>query len=280
MLADSHIHLFRDGYKSSQIDELNVYKELMKEFAISSALVIGYEGSTWAEGNNEYLSSILPANPWMHCLGYVRLSDLDQASLLSLEGRGFEGISLYIDTELDQKGLLAVEGSTWNWLVSKKWIISINSRSHLWRLWEGILEEFPDLILLISHLGMPKNDIDSPALIDLQIHFDPIARLMRFENVYLKISGLYALEPTTPVYPYISLNPYLAHVFSHFNPGRLTWGSDFFPAMASVNLRETYEYLKDSDLLNFQTLSGVLHDNLTDLLGQVESPNSENRSEK
>ena len=69
-------------------------------------------------------------------------------------------------------------------------------------------------------------------------------------------------------------------MFSHFNPGRLTWGSDFFPAMASVNLRETYEYLKDSDLLNFQTLSGVLHDNLTDLLGQVESPNSENRSEK
>ena len=52
MLADSHIHLFENGYQNSGENTLESYLAIIEKFAISRALVVGYEGEPWAVGNN------------------------------------------------------------------------------------------------------------------------------------------------------------------------------------------------------------------------------------
>lgn len=113
MLADSHIHLFKNGFEDSRGGELSQYKVLMKKYSINCALVIGYEGSPWASGNNEYIALLLPFNPWMHALGFVRPSDLNVNRLREFDVMGFEGVSLYLSTEFDLDQLFSVDNSTW-----------------------------------------------------------------------------------------------------------------------------------------------------------------------
>ena len=158
MLADSHIHIFENGYRNSGESEISSYEELIKDHSIKCALVVGYEGETWASGNNLYISSLAQTRSWMHPLGFLEVGNLQVANLESLLALGFEGISLYIFSESEVSELLAVDESTWAWLVDHKWMISVNSKSKFWDGWLEVMRSQPELTLLISHLGLPSVD--------------------------------------------------------------------------------------------------------------------------
>ena len=52
--------------------------------------------------------------------------------------------------------------------------------------------------------------------------------LAEFPNVAVKISGLYAIDPTPP---HITAQPFIDLVFERFGSPNLHWGSDFSAAL-------------------------------------------------
>ena len=101
MLADGHIHLFENGYKNSGENEISLYEDLIKQHTIKCSLVVGYEGESWALGNNAYISSLALNRPWIHPLAFFKPGNLQVSELDNLLKLGFEGITLYIFSEQD-----------------------------------------------------------------------------------------------------------------------------------------------------------------------------------
>ena len=56
-----------------------------------------------------------------------------------------------------------------------------------------------------------------------------------FPNVYVKISGLYAVSDPPHAYPHVAAAPFLEILFQRFGVMRCCWGSDFSPALDYVN---------------------------------------------
>jgi L-fuconolactonase len=272
MLADSHIHLFANGFNDSGDDEVSQYENLIGKYSIDCALVVGYENQSWASGNNAYIASLAKSRPWLHPLAFVRIEVLAVGQLNSLVDSEFEGISLYILTEADAIALLAINENVWEWLIDHNWIVSVNSSGELWNSWQEILKRFPTLVLLISHLGLPSIDRDQLTNEDIRDTMSDIQFLCKYDNVYLKLSGFYALEPASPNYPYSTIDHYLRYIFENFSIERLLWGSDFTPALTSVTFDQTFHHLLEWPFKSPLYLSQILRDNLLNLLANRGQP--------
>ena len=270
MLADSHIHIFENGYKNSGESEISFYEELIKDHYINCALVVGYEGDSWASGNNAYISSLAETRRWIHPLGFVEVRNLQIANLESLLKLGFEGISLYIFSDSEIADLLAVDDSVWAWLVDHKWMISVNSKGKFWDSWLEVMSSQPELTLLISHLGLPSVDAQHLMPVNIALELSSVEKLQKYPNVYLKLSGFYALEQVSPIYPYPSLRNYLLYIVDNFDPNRLIWGSDFSPALATVTFPQTFEHIFGLDSSEEIRSKNILYENLIRLLSKLE----------
>ncbi len=263
MLADSHIHLFENGYQDSGKNTLETYLPLIKEFSISRALVIGYEGEPWASGNNAYIANLKKSNSWISPVAFLKASDLSLENLESLADQGFVGISLYLFSNEDVGILQNIDDGIWQLLVDKKWLISVNSKGDHWLLWMEILKRNPTLTLLISHIGLITIPTKSTSEDEIANSLTAIASLMNFSNVYLKLSGFYALEPSDSVHADQRLEPYIRYVVEKFSSDRLIWGSDFPLSLDKVSFRQTFENLNYIEPLK---LENILEDNLQRLL--------------
>ena len=263
MLADSHIHLFENGYQNSGKNTLETYLPLIHEFSISRALVIGYEGEPWALGNNAYIANFKKSNSWISPVAFLKASDLSRENLESIANQGFVGISLYVFTYEDVGILQDIDDEIWQWLVDNKWLISVNSKGDHWLLWIEVLKRNTTLTLLISHIGLITIPTKPAHEDEIAIALKTIASLMNFSNVYLKLSGFYALEPSDPVDAYRLLAPYIRYVVEKFSADRLIWGSDFPLSLDKVSFAQTFENLNSIELLK---LKKILEDNLQRLL--------------
>jgi predicted TIM-barrel fold metal-dependent hydrolase len=270
MLADSHIHIFENGYRNSGESEISSYEDLIKDYSIKCALVVGYEGEDWASGNNAYIASLAQTRRWIHPLGFVEVRNLRVSHFESLLRSGFEGISLYIFSESEITDLLAVDESVWAWLVDHKWMISVNSKGDFWNSWLEVMNSQPELTLLISHLGLPSVDAEQLTLTNIALELSTIEKLHKFNNVYLKLSGFYALEHAIPTYPYPSLRNYLLYIVDNFDHNRLIWGSDFTPALISVTFPQTFEHIFGLDSSGVIQSKNILYENLIRLLSNIE----------
>ena len=270
MLADGHIHLFENGYKDSGESEISHYEDLIKQHTIKCALVVGYEGESWASGNNAYISSLAQTRSWIHPMAFLEPGNLQVTHLENLLDLGFEGIALYIFSNQDVTDLQAVDESAWAWLVDHNWMVSVNSKGNFWNVWLDLMSSWPQLILLISHLGLPIVDADHLTIDDIALELSTISRLHNYPNVYLKLSGFYALEQVHPIYPYPSLRNIVQYIVTNFNRNRLIWGSDFSPALATVTFLQTFEHLSKLEFLKQIDTEMILHQNLLQLIDNLE----------
>jgi L-fuconolactonase len=87
----------------------------------------------------------------------------------------------------------------------------------------GVAERYPDLSLIIDHVGLPQPPMDArdePPFKSLSQLLD----LAKYPNVALKLCGLPALsrEP----FPYHDAIPHLRSIIDAFGPDRVMWASD------------------------------------------------------
>jgi L-fuconolactonase len=83
-----------------------------------------------------------------------------------------------------------------------------------------IAARFPELRLLIGHLGLLHNQYDDEAFRDI----DKVLALARQPNIAVNASALPC--HTKDSYPFRRLHTHLRRVFDAFGPKRMFWGSD------------------------------------------------------
>lgn len=88
---------------------------------------------------------------------------------------------------------------------------------------EQILARFPELILIIDHLGLRQPPADQRDAPPFRLLPDLLA-LARFPNVAVKVCGALSLSETGR--PYEDVWPHVAEVINAYGIERLIWGSD------------------------------------------------------
>ena len=272
--ADSHIHLFHPGYTAElpptcrriNPDEPTLYEALAQKHNIKQALVVGYEAEEPYRGNNDYLATLIPTRPWVRAVAFFdNPASITVESLKSRQSQGFVGISLYQFDQTESR-LNAVPDAVWRWLCDHRWLLSVNSTAEHWLPWQGILQKFPDLRLLVSHLGLPK----IPATPELAAEIlATVTNLAKFPQVYVKLSGFYALSNPAHDYPHQSGWPLVPVLLDHFGENRLLWGSDFSPALEFVSFRQTLDVLQHLPCLNPGSRKQIEGENLIRLLPEI-----------
>jgi len=246
MLSDAHTHFFQHGYQETKkrgfafpTSDLQMYSALRTEFVIKNTLVVGWEGKSWATGNNDYIEKLANQNDWMVPLAFIRPQDLSIKKLKSILAKDFKGISLYVNDESDELALSQIPVNIWSLLSERMALVSCNSRSRHWGAWQKIMKDSPDLYLLISHLGLPTSKIDNVPVLDFREIENEIFALSNFKNIYMKISGFYGQGSPEDKPPYKSTWNYLDCVLENFTHSRLIFGSDFPPALEYGSFADT-----------------------------------------
>lgn len=79
-----------------------------------------------------------------------------------------------------------------------------------------LLDEIPETTVLIDHLAEPH--------MGNAVEYADVLSLARYDNVYMKLSGLGHFAPDEPPYP--SVRVFTRRVADAFGPDRLVWGSE------------------------------------------------------
>jgi L-fuconolactonase len=122
-----------------------------------------------------------------------------------------------------------------------------------------LAREFPDLQLVIDHLGIaqpPMRETDE----DRFQRFGEVLALARFPNVAIKLSGAPTLS--RQAFPFADLWPHIHRLLEAFTLERVMWGTDWTRTKPLMELRDQVRYVIDTDELSAsdkrQLLSGTL----------------------
>lgn len=274
-LADSHIHLFRHGYRHDGrpslfgSGEIEAYKAIRQVHGIEVALVIGYEADGIDPDNNAYIRDLSTKHDWLRTIAYVDpRSRPEAAEIAALLENGHCGLALYVSATDSAQALLAWPRGIWDLLQARSAIVSFNVRPDGISMLRPLIAAAPGVSFLISHLGLPgvlPNDIQPDAL---HLRLAPLLSLQDLSNVFVKISGLYATSDPPHAYPHGGAAFAIQRILSAFGPSRCLWGSDFAPALEFISLPQAVHW-RGIDDLSDSARNAVMCGNLLRLIGLV-----------
>jgi len=279
-LLDAHAHFFAPGFVSLlpedcrrvAPDEITLYTALAARHDVRQVLAVGYEGERWATGNNAYLARLVPVHPWVRPVAFVAdPGDLTTAQLARRQAEGFVGISLYLLDETAADRLRDASPEVWQWLADHRWLISVNSGGALWGGWRAILDRYPELRLLIAHLGRPPAVTVAPDTATAAQALSAVTMLAAYPQVHVKLSGFYAMTQPGYAYPHTAAWPYVAVLAQAFSTDRLLWASDFSPALEVVSFPQTIHVIEATNLFDAAAQGRIYGDNLARLLAAIEN---------
>src|ERR1700722_19947976 len=114
---------------------------------------------------------------------------------------------------------------------------------------DRVATEYPQLRLVVDHLGLPPTPTDNPFQ-----HLGGLLSLARHPNVVVKCTGTPALshEP----FPFRDLWPHIRRIVDEFGIERLMWGSDI--TRCNHPYEEAIGYLRDTSLLSPSDRTAIL----------------------
>jgi predicted TIM-barrel fold metal-dependent hydrolase len=233
MIADAHIHLFRNGFWQDgtsplgMASDLATYTALRQTFGIGHALVVGYEGERIDPDNNAYVAGLAAMHDWITPLAYLDDTATPEAATRHLE-MGHRGIVLYLPDATAVAGLSRWSAEIWALLSARRALVSINARPAAIAPLAAVLSMAPEAQILFSHLGLPGPQADIAALLDL----------VPMGNVGVKLSGLYAIDPTPPHH---AAHPVVETLLDKVPAPHLHWGSDFSPVLGALPFDATLQ---------------------------------------
>lgn len=275
---DAHLHFFYPGFagrvpascRRLAPDEFTLYAALAAQHNISHALVVGYEGSEWAYGNNAYIAHLAEQHNWVRPMAFVAdPAALTVPQLETWTAQRFVGITFYVHTDAIVSALTRTPADVWAWLADHGWLVSVNSRGEAWRVWATILAQQPELRVLASHLGSPPAVATAPSLADAARALAPLTGLAHFPGMHVKISGFYGASEPSHAYPHEATWPYVQLITDTFGVERLVWGSDFSPALECVSFPQTVDVVAALPFWTPSERAAVWGGNLARLLAGV-----------
>lgn len=145
-----------------------------------------------------------------------------------------------------------------------------------------IAERFPELILIIDHLGLRQPPLDMPEQPPFKSLPDLLA-LARFPNVFVKLCGLPALSAQP--YPYADVAQPLRAICDAFGAERLMWASDTSRFFGRIGIgrhqnpvtlgdypgkhryADSFHFIRDSDVLTASEKEALLGGTVRRVLG-------------
>jgi L-fuconolactonase len=144
---------------------------------------------------------------------------------------GMRGLRFTFHTE-EQQRLLTSGAADWLWPAAAAAGVPLMVHPpHSLQLIDAIAARYPNLRLIIDHLGLVRPKLDHVAF----AHLSGLLALAQRPNIAVKASAVtdYSSEP----YPFPILHGYLRQVFDAFGPKRMFWGSDI------SRVRHTYQQM-------------------------------------
>lgn len=271
-LADSHIHLFRRGYRHDRLPslfgagEIEAYEAIREIHGIELALVVGYEADNIDPANNAYIRDLSTRYPWIRTVAYVDpRSRPAVAAIATLLDQGHSGLALYAAAADRVQALLEWPRAVWELLQARNAILSFNIRPDDIGLLRPLAAAAPGAWFLLSHLGLPGVLADDISPSALELRLAPLLSLADLSNVVVKISGLYATSDPPYAYPHRGAALAIPRIISAFGPARCVWGSDFAPALEFISYRQAICW-PGLDSLPDHTRDAIMRGNLVRLL--------------
>jgi predicted TIM-barrel fold metal-dependent hydrolase len=176
----------------------------------------------------------------MSTLAYVDAeAATDAARLDELMELGHRGIALYVNDAATASAVDEWPTKSWRRLAQRGAIVSFNASPTGTQGLLDVVERASGCTFLFSHVGDPGRFATPPSADDAAHRLSALLRLARNDNVYVKISGLYAISEPASAYPHEAAWPFVDLVLEHFGPQRCLWGSDFSPCLDEVSFEQT-----------------------------------------
>jgi predicted TIM-barrel fold metal-dependent hydrolase len=275
VLADAHLHLFRDGFTGRYGrgpyglgQEIGAYEHFRAQHAIAKGLIVGYEGDGIEPENNRYIRELAATRPWMATLAYIPAGAMPSPDAIeTLLDQGHVGIAIYLTEPAATAAVLRWPQESWRRLSARRAIVSLNALPPATGALAPLIEANSRCSFLFSHLGLPGRYRDAPDSDAARARLAPLLQLAAFPNVVAKISGLYAISDPAHGYPHVSASPFLEILFERFGPTRCCWGSDFSPALDFVSFAQAVD-IPWLARLGSADLERVMAGNLLELLSR------------
>ncbi|MDE2890767.1 MAG: amidohydrolase family protein [Gemmatimonadota bacterium] len=277
--ADAHIHLFEGGYQDSfmkrlgrPVDEAVVYASLAKDHGVKAALIVGYADVPWAAENTRFLKQMVAEYDWVYPAAYFDPSEPPTTDeLAELQVAGFVGVSFYIFGPERVDALLAISDEVWQWLVSRRWLVSVNSKGDDWNAWQKVLGRHPELRLALSHLGLPPRQAAAPSARQARTAMASVLALAEFPQSRVKLSGFYALTDPGHDFPHRAAWPYVEALVDAYGVERLLWASDYSPCLDCLTFPQTVDLFSKMPFLTAEDRTRIEGSNLLALLEDVKN---------
>jgi L-fuconolactonase len=276
-LADSHMHLFRNGYAgrygrspAGGGDEVDVYEAFRHEHNIAAALVVGYEDEGIDPSNNAYLRSLAETRNWMVTVAFVAAGrPPEPGHVEQLLAAGHRGISLYLADAATAAAVVGWEARAWASLAERRSTVSLNVAPQATPAVATLAARYEGCSFAVSHLGDPGSFRSAPDKAAAAERIGPLLGLATRDNVYVKISGLYAISDPPHDYPHAQATPFVQLVLDAFGPDRCMWGSDFSPCLDHVSFEQVTSPPQLAELTETER-ARVMGGTLLDLLGRLD----------
>jgi L-fuconolactonase len=218
LIVDTHCHVGLHKYEPVEVLLFH-----MAQSKVAQAIFIQYMGNT----DNRYLLDCLAAHPGKFAAAMIVEPDDDGSRIRHWAEQGIGGIRLPADFRGRGRDPLA----QWRTAAALDLVVSAPCipATLLGRDFQEVVERFPNLSIVIEHLGGVGRGALPP-----YSEFQQVLALARYPNLTIKLPGFG--EFCELPHPFSHIPPLVDMTLTAFGPQRIMWGSDWPP----VSSREGY----------------------------------------
>lgn len=233
MIVDTHVHVWEidpprypvgptaPGWKSLP-DEPGTADELLEDMdanGVDRTVLVQTSWSTW---DNGYIADSVARFPTRFVgMGLIDPQDANNAGVARywLRERGLVGFRLHPMYYPDEQILLAAANEPlWEELAALGAVVQFHMRAADAEQVGEIARRFPQLKLLIDHMGYPD-------LEDGVAAFQPIVELAQCDNMFVKVSDV--AGRSKEAFPFVDVHPYIRQLYDAFGSARMLWGTGY-----------------------------------------------------
>ena len=223
-IVDAQIHAWSKGESTGHHRRTPItgdgLKEEMEQAGVNRAVLVP---PLWDPNGNAYSLALAQAEPERFTvMGLLDCGPEEGAQRLRIwrAQPGMRGIRFLFNTK-ERIAPLSQGRFVATWKVAEE--IGLVTALHVpgaLLMADDIAERYPQLQLIVDHLGVPRG-ASGPGAFE---HLPQLLALARHPNVHVKAVGVgdYALDP----WPFRSLDATLKCIVEAFGPERVIWGSD------------------------------------------------------
>jgi L-fuconolactonase len=246
MIIDGHVHVFLPDSESypRTVDALAPRERTAPvELLISTMDENGVDGAVLVPLGPEdtYVAQCVAAHPGRFvgiCVaddevtGRVEGSDPEGALAKRVEAGGFKGLRMNWLGDPGRPIAASPAYATLRWLAAHELVLWFYGPTPQLALLAETVERFPELPVVLNHLGFCPDAIavDAHARPRIDMAIPPptlptVIELARWPHVYVMLSGLYGFSHAE--YPYLDLRGMVTSFYKAFGAERMLWASDF-----------------------------------------------------